>query len=131
MVKLEEVIGKITKEQEALESKKQEVKKLVEFLQSKLDETKGKSYRQISQHLQGEVIKALVSAHDLEIKISNNLLRAYESLAKLLKEEASESMITGDLLAELVNAMQIADMDNDQQPKKSPNIIALEAKDEQ
>jgi len=96
-INLDDVIQKITEEQERLNNKKQQVQNLIERLSKSLDNLDQKSYRGLS-HLTGEVIKSLVSAHDLDIKISNTLLKSYEQLARLLKEVESKEEISFDLL---------------------------------
>jgi len=104
-ISMDDIINQIVEEQQKLKDKKEHVKKLIETLASKLEDNNDKSYRKISQHLQGEIIKSLVSAHDLDIKISNTLLKSYEQLARLLREMETQSEVSGDEIAMILQAL--------------------------
>jgi len=104
-ISMDDIINQIVEEQQKLKDKKEHVKKLIETLASKLEDNHDKSYRKISQHLQGEIIKSLVSAHDLDIKISNTLLKSYEQLARLLREMETQSEVSGDEIAMILQAL--------------------------
>ena len=89
-VTLDDVISNILAEQEDLKQKKTEIKQLISYLSSNI-ESQSKSYRSRSTHLIAETIKALVSAHNIDIQLSSTLLRSYDQLAKLLKEMEMQS----------------------------------------
>jgi len=103
-VTLQEIIDGILEEQKSLKSKKEQVKKLIENLENRLPKDGKMSYRQISAHLQGEVIKALVTAHNLDIQLSNTILKSYDQLAKLIKDEMNQD-ISGDILSAIVQQL--------------------------
>jgi len=116
----EEILQQIQEEQNSLKSKKNEVRKLIDNLQSRLDEytDKTKSYRsaRISPQIISEIVRSLVSAHKLEVDISSNLLRSYKELFELKRktELEQESSIDNSMLREMMKALgslEIAEME--------------------
>jgi len=87
-----------------LKKKKGDIQNLIQTLNEKIG-FESKSYRHLSSQLQAELVKALVSAHDLEIRISNSLLKSYEQLAKLIQTQTSTD-ISGDLIQEILKTME-------------------------
>jgi len=96
-ITVDTIIDQIVEEQQSLKQKKAQVKELIEKLSVSLKALENKSYRGMS-HLTGEVIKSLVTAHDLDIKLSNTLLKSYDQLARLLREVEASEEISYDLL---------------------------------
>jgi len=108
-VTLDDVISQILAEQEDLKKKKSEIKQLIKLLSSTIDDSSNttKSYRSKSTHLIAETIKALVSAHNIDIQLSSTLLRSYDQLAKLLREMEmqTQNQVDATFLEELVNIL--------------------------
>ena len=102
-VDINEIIAGIKEEQEQLKAKKAQIKQLIHSLESKLQTGEEKSYRKISQHLQGEIIKSLVTAHNLDIQLSSTILKSYDQLFKIAEKQTSSGEITGDLMQQLIS----------------------------
>jgi len=119
-----EILKQIEIEQNELRQKKQEVKKLIQTLQNRLDsytkalESQEKSYRakhRISPQIVSELVRSLVSAHKLEIDISSNLLRSYKEMVEIQRKiEQDESQeVNNEMLRELLKNMNMFEMDEE------------------
>jgi len=106
-IDVNEIIAGIKEEQNQLKAKKVQIQQLIKSLEEKLQTENDKSYRKISQHLQGEIIKSLVTAHNLDIQLSNTILKSYDQLFKIAEKQTTSGELTGDIMQQIINKLNV------------------------